>query len=52
MGKVIKFGDHYIKKYAMTVNELLIQQGITKWKGQMYRRAFAEKRKRQAESQE
>ena len=52
MGKVIKFGDHFIKEYQMTVKQMLVQRAITKWKGRQYRRAFAEKRKRQEEQQE
>jgi len=47
MGKVIKLADHYIKDIGLTVNQLLAQRAITKWKGLQYRRAFAEKRKRQ-----
>ncbi len=52
MGKVISFKDHVVKGDCLTVGQHIAMYHYAKWKGEQYRRAFAEKRKRQEASPE
>ncbi len=45
MGKVIDFENHFIKRYQVTVKQLLVMRPYIKWKIAQFRRQAAEKDK-------
>ena len=43
MGKVIDFENHFIKRYQMTVEQMLAMRPYIKWKIAQFRRQAAER---------
>ena len=45
MGKVIDFENHFIKRYQVTVRQMLVMRPYIKWKIAQFRRQTAERDK-------